>query len=464
MRVWVLLLLGGGLLWLVLRNFTSSRAEEAQDAAAPAGYLTSAPDASASATTNVQRPEPVAAQPAAAGGANPMENAAAIAAPASSAAPRAAEPVPPATSRPPESSTSAAAPRSSNADDEIALASELLHRTGTLSEYLRTHPGGPSEDRRLWAQALAFAIRGDRAQARDAAQKLEGSAAVSASERELMTRVLAQQSDRPVLASVAHETPLAQAATMALLAKDGEEALQKRQSRDAAHVFSDLLLDEIHAPWKADHDTLKAWTESLRRAQVGYQWSRAGDWPALQVTVEKGDSLISIRKRVLKEHPDLLLCTGLIERVNELHGGIVHPGQVLRIPTERAHMLVALEPHWAFFMIGEHVVSAWEVGVGKAGSETRPGNYSVGEKTTEPMWFPPGQKPVPFGDPANPLGTRWIAWTSTDGAPCRLGFHGTKDPESIGQDLSQGCVRMLNRDVEELFEILPKDAAILVQP
>jgi hypothetical protein len=461
MRVWILLLLGGGLLWLVLRNFTGNASDDPREAVA-AGRLASSQDSESAGDADAGNPHATQVE----SGAGAQERAETAASPAAGAPARVSELVPAsaAVSAAPIESAPAAAPRPANPDDEIALASELLHRPTGLSDYLRTHPGAPSEDRRQWAQTLACAIRGDRAQAQAEAQKLEGSTAVSAAERELLTRVLGQQSDQPVLASVAHETPLAQAATMALLAKDGEAALQKRHARDAAHVFSDLLLDEIHAPWKADHETLKAWTASLRRAQAGYQWSPAGEWPSIQVTVEKGDSLILIRKRVLKEHPDLLVCTGQIERANELHGGVVHPGQVLRIPTERAHMLVALEPHWAFYMMGEHVVGAWEVGVGKTGSETRPGNYTVGEKTPEPMWFPPGQKPVPFGDPTNPLGTRWIAWVSADGAPCRLGFHGTKDPESIGQDLSQGCVRMLNRDVEELFEILPKDAAILVQP
>ena len=69
-------------------------------------------------------------------------------------------------------------------------------------------------------------------------------------------------------------------------------------------------------------------------------------------------------------------------------------------------------------------------------------------------------KPVPFGDPENPLGTRWIAWRASDGTNSGLGFHGTKEPDSVGQDLSQGCVRMLNRDVEELYEILGRITAI----
>jgi len=35
-----------------------------------------------------------------------------------------------------------------------------------------------------------------------------------------------------------------------------------------------------------------------------------------------------------------------------------------------------------------------------------------------------------------------------------FGIHGTNSPRSIGQAKSHGCVRMRNRDVEELFELV----------
>lgn len=35
------------------------------------------------------------------------------------------------------------------------------------------------------------------------------------------------------------------------------------------------------------------------------------------------------------------------------------------------------------------------------------------------------------------------------------GIHGTDQPESIGQAVSHGCVRMLNRDIEELYPRVP---------
>jgi lipoprotein-anchoring transpeptidase ErfK/SrfK len=59
---------------------------------------------------------------------------------------------------------------------------------------------------------------------------------------------------------------------------------------------------------------------------------------------------------------------------------------------------------------------------------------------------------------ANPVGTRWIG-LSVKG----YGIHGTDNPRSIGYARSHGCIRLHNRDVEELFErVRAGDAVELV--
>jgi lipoprotein-anchoring transpeptidase ErfK/SrfK len=79
------------------------------------------------------------------------------------------------------------------------------------------------------------------------------------------------------------------------------------------------------------------------------------------------------------------------------------------------------------------------------------------------MWFRKGEDPVPFGDPRNLLGTRWLSWAE-NGVETGYGFHGTSDPSGVGGAVSAGCIRMRNEDVELLFEILPDNAEVVVQP
>jgi lipoprotein-anchoring transpeptidase ErfK/SrfK len=56
-----------------------------------------------------------------------------------------------------------------------------------------------------------------------------------------------------------------------------------------------------------------------------------------------------------------------------------------------------------------------------------------------PRYVPPG--------PKNPLGVRaiYLGWSE-------YRIHGTISPNSIGRAASSGCIRMLNRDVVDLFK------------
>jgi hypothetical protein len=53
------------------------------------------------------------------------------------------------------------------------------------------------------------------------------------------------------------------------------------------------------------------------------------------------------------EDPNLVVCTGQIARANQLEGEVIHPGQKLRIPLDRASVLVDLDAHWAFYLTGD---------------------------------------------------------------------------------------------------------------
>jgi lipoprotein-anchoring transpeptidase ErfK/SrfK len=77
--------------------------------------------------------------------------------------------------------------------------------------------------------------------------------------------------------------------------------------------------------------------------------------------------------------------------------------------------------------------------------------------------MPVGKLNLPFGHPDNPLGTRWLAWHRGE-ENTSYGIHGTNDPTGIGGEVSNGCIRMLNPEVEVLFDILPLGAEVRVQP
>ncbi len=93
------------------------------------------------------------------------------------------------------------------------------------------------------------------------------------------------------------------------------------------------------------------------------------------------------------------------------------------------------------------VVKIYPIAVGARRSPSPRGSFQIAQRVTNPTWYHPG-KVVPPGK-NNPLGTRWIG-LSTKG----YGIHGTNSPRSIGRNVSHGCIRMRNRDVEELFTLV----------
>ncbi|MCB9915778.1 MAG: L,D-transpeptidase family protein [Planctomycetes bacterium] len=337
----------------------------------------------------------------------------------------------------------------------------LAHRVGDLQDYISGDGAGLSLSRRNLLIAYGLLIRGMPGQAQKYAKGLEEATDVTAEEWSLLSHALTGKQVRTRNASAKlQRSPLVLGASMGLMAGEAGRLLREQEWKRAAELYSELLLAEVDAPWPADRDALGAWSAGLEDAQANYRWNREAAWPSIEMTVKSGDSLTAIRKRVLDQRPNAKICTGLINRANQIGGRYLREGEVLRVPTDEVSVLVDLSAYWLFYLHGSEVVAAWPIATGKVGQETTPGTYTVGAKIPEPPWFPPGRGMVPYGDPENPLGTRWI---TLDDSPS-LGIHGTWDPESIGTMASDGCVRLRNESVEQLFEILPQGSKVLIRP
>lgn len=103
----------------------------------------------------------------------------------------------------------------------------------------------------------------------------------------------------------------------------------------------------------------------------------------------------------------------------------------------------------------DRVVKIYATAVGAPKSLSPSGSFQVVDRLVDPTWYTKG-KIVPPGK-TNPLGTRWLG-LSLKG----YGIHGTNAPSSIGRNASHGCIRMRNRDVEELFEMVSVGDAVVL--
>jgi lipoprotein-anchoring transpeptidase ErfK/SrfK len=104
------------------------------------------------------------------------------------------------------------------------------------------------------------------------------------------------------------------------------------------------------------------------------------------------------------------------------------------------------------------------VGVGRPGFEWA-GIQKVSAKKEWPSWTPPAdmlkRRPdLPkymSGGPDNPLGARAMYLGSS-----LYRIHGSNEPETIGQAVSSGCIRMTNEDVVDLYDRVKVGAKVVV--
>jgi L,D-transpeptidase ErfK/SrfK len=106
---------------------------------------------------------------------------------------------------------------------------------------------------------------------------------------------------------------------------------------------------------------------------------------------------------------------------------------------------------------GETLLKEYKVAIGKPSTPTPVGEFTVTEKEVNPCWYPPGKKYVVPSGPDNPLGYRWLGF-----APL-YGIHGTNAAWSIGTAVSNGCVRLQEEDVEDLFERITCDTPVKIE-
>lgn len=110
-------------------------------------------------------------------------------------------------------------------------------------------------------------------------------------------------------------------------------------------------------------------------------------------------------------------------------------------------IVVSFADHKLALVENGRVVKVYRVTVGAPESPSPTGRFTIAQRLTNPTYYAPGTV-IPPG-PANPLGPRWIGLNLAG-----YGIHGTNQPSSIGRDASHGCIRMRNRDVEELFALV----------
>lgn len=150
----------------------------------------------------------------------------------------------------------------------------------------------------------------------------------------------------------------------------------------------------------------------------------------LQLESDKKQRLILPGRRILpREHPDTGIAINLPER-----GGYLFQDQKF--------------------------VGFFPIAIGAPAHKTPIGHFKVNSMMKNPTWLPPEwakeEGPVLPG-PDNPLGDRWIGLNSPG-----LGMHATNAPDSVGGDVSHGCMRTYPKVAHRLFEFVHKGMPVWI--
>ncbi|KAF0676825.1 L,D-transpeptidase [Profundibacterium mesophilum] len=144
-----------------------------------------------------------------------------------------------------------------------------------------------------------------------------------------------------------------------------------------------------------------------------------------------------------------------------LRAGIA-PGQLLVVPAQ----------HYLYWTMPEGQAMRYGVGVGRAGLAFK-GTAVIERKARWPSWRPTDEmierEPETYkqfedgvpGGPDNPLGARAL-YLYQNGIDTYFRIHGTTAPRSIGRSVSNGCIRMLNAHVEDLYARVPVGTRVTV--
>ncbi|MFC5406278.1 L,D-transpeptidase family protein [Cohnella soli] len=118
------------------------------------------------------------------------------------------------------------------------------------------------------------------------------------------------------------------------------------------------------------------------------------------------------------------------------------------LPIIKDHGIISIEVyplrHKLVVSMQGQVFKTYSIAVGNPSTPTPVGEFQVISKGKD--WGPS-------------FGPRWLGLNVSWGI---YGIHGTNKPDSIGKHLSHGCIRMRNKDVKELFEIIPIGTVVTI--
>jgi len=218
---------------------------------------------------------------------------------------------------------------------------------------------------------------------------------------------------------------------------------EEKSDLTSAKALYQKLINEF-----PNSEQIANWQKKLEEINMKLLFSPKVTAGSILYEIKPGDTLYKIAK-------EFNTTIELIMRMNNLKDERVYPGKKIKVYTQPFSIIIDKSENTLILKSNEEVFKTYIVSTGENNS-TPTGNFKIVNKIKNPTWYKTGAV-VPPASPENILGTRWLGLNIRG-----YGIHGTNDPKELGKSVTQGCIRMSNPDVEELYMIVPLGTEVTI--
>jgi lipoprotein-anchoring transpeptidase ErfK/SrfK len=234
------------------------------------------------------------------------------------------------------------------------------------------------------------------------------------------------------------------------LLKDAQQCISEGKIVAARNTLNDVLN-------MAMEDSLRQQVkQQMQTLANDWLFSKAvqfGDNLCTNYKVESGDLLSGIAAKYKVPYKFLM-------KINNIQSEkSLRSGQIIKVVNGPFHAVAYLSSFTMDLYLQNVYVKTYKIGTGKPSKPTPIGLWraKVGGKLIKPIWTDPetGRTFKP-DDPDYPLGSGWIALEGIDNRTQNISgiaIHGTKDEATIGTKSSQGCIRLYNGELIEVYDM-----------
>lgn len=231
-------------------------------------------------------------------------------------------------------------------------------------------------------------------------------------------------------------------ASIAGLYNKAQELEVKGNLAEAKSAYQDLTNEFPNSAEIGD------WQKKIESLNIKLLFSPVVTAKSALYEIKPGDTLVKIAK-------EFKTTVELIMKSNNLSSDKITPGRKIKVWSAPFSIVVDKSENTLILQSEGEVIKTYIVSTGLNNS-TPVGNFKIVNKLPNPTWFKSGAV-VSADSPENILGTRWLGFDIAG-----YGIHGTTDPKNLGKQVTQGCVRMSNSDVEELYAIVVQGTEVTI--